>query len=134
MRIALAQFNPIVGDIAGNAAAMARLIERRGGGRELVVFAELCVVGYPPRDLLRKDQFIADNLAAVELLACGCQSVAALVGFVRPNPIASGKPFQNCARCWRVDRCGMFTPRRFCRRTTCSTRPAISRPRRRRAA
>ena len=55
MKIAAAQFNPIVGDIAGNTARIAETISRAADrGAELVVFGELSVVGYPPRDLLRK--------------------------------------------------------------------------------
>jgi NAD+ synthetase len=98
MKIALAQLNPVVGDIAGNTAKMSRCIDRAAAeGAELVVFAELSVVGYPPRDLLRKEHFIADNLAAVETLAKQCTKIAALVGFARPTPSGSGRPLQNCA-------------------------------------
>lgn len=98
MRIALAQFNPVVGDIAGNTAKMASLIDRAAAqSADLVVFAELSVVGYPPRDLLRKEQFITDNLQAVQTLAAHCTKIAALVGFVRPTESPAGRPLQNCA-------------------------------------
>ncbi|GAG43366.1 unnamed protein product, partial [marine sediment metagenome] len=74
MKIALAQFNPIVGDIAGNTGRIADFIGRaRQAGADLVVFPELSVVGYPPRDLLRKKQFIADSAAAMEKLAGHCR-------------------------------------------------------------
>jgi len=66
-------------------------------GAQLVVFSELSIVGYPPRDLLRKRRFVADNVAAVEHLATKCVSIAALVGFVRPTPGVQGRPLQNCA-------------------------------------
>ncbi len=98
MKIALAQTNPIVGDIAGNSALIADcLTQAQGAVAELVVFPELSVTGYPPRDLLRKEQFIADNLAAVEVLARRCTKVAALVGYVRPTPQGTGRPLQNVA-------------------------------------
>jgi len=98
MKIALAQFNPVVGDISGNTAGMAEYITRAAeAGAELVVFGELSVVGYPPRDLLRKEQFIRDSVAAVESLAGYCTKVAALVGFVRPAPRSKGRPVQNAA-------------------------------------
>ena len=70
MKLALAQYNPVVGDIACNSRRMGELIDRAAGeGADLVVFSELSIVGYPPRDLLRKDSFVADNLSALEFLA-----------------------------------------------------------------
>ncbi len=98
MKIALAQFNPIVGDIAGNLAKSLTMITRaREAGASLVVFPELSVVGYPPRDLLRKERFVEDNTAALETLAGECRGIAALVGFVRQAPSATGRPLQNAA-------------------------------------
>jgi NAD+ synthetase len=98
MRIALAQFNPIVGDIGGNARRAAELIDRAADrGVDLVAFGELSVVGYPPRDLLRKSGFVSDNMDAVEQLARRCTDVAALVGFIRPTPGAEGRSLQNAA-------------------------------------
>jgi len=96
MKVALAQINPLVGDIPGNAAKIAECIARAAdGGAELVVFGELSVVGYPPRDLLRKEGFVADSVAAVEGLARRCTRIAALVGFVRPTPAEGGRPLEN---------------------------------------
>ena len=98
MKIALAQFNPIVGDIRGNLTRMSEFIARaRSGGADIIVFGELSVVGYPPRDLLKKDGFVADSVAGVEELAKCCQGITALVGFVRPNPDPAGRPLQNAA-------------------------------------
>jgi NAD+ synthase (glutamine-hydrolysing) len=98
MKIALAQLNPIVGDIAGNVGKAAECVARaKERGAELVVFGELSVVGYPPRDLLRKEEFVADGIAAVERLAARCRGVAALVGFVRPTPERTGRSLQNAA-------------------------------------
>jgi len=98
MKIALAQYNPVVGDIPQNAARTAELIAKaRREGADLVVFGELSILGYPPRDLLRKERFVADSVAAVERLAKGCTDVAALVGFVRPTPSKEGRPLQNAA-------------------------------------
>jgi NAD+ synthase (glutamine-hydrolysing) len=77
---------------------MAEFIARaKAGGADIVVFGELSVVGYPPRDLLKKDGFVSDSVAAVEELAKCCQGVTALVGFVRPNPDPAGRPLQNAA-------------------------------------
>ncbi len=98
MKIALAQFNPVVGDIAGNRDRMAEYIARAAdAGCDLVVFCELSVLGYPPRDLLRKKRFVADSVAAVEFLAGKCRKTAALVGFVRPTSGGVGRPLQNAA-------------------------------------
>ncbi|HOF17690.1 MAG TPA: NAD+ synthase [Phycisphaerae bacterium] len=98
MKIALAQLDPVVGDIASNAARIARAIDQAAAqGADLVVCGELSVVGYPPRDLLRKERFVADSVAAVEALAARCTKTAALVGFVRPTPAQTGRPLQNAA-------------------------------------
>ncbi|MBS3735265.1 MAG: NAD+ synthase [Phycisphaerae bacterium] len=98
MRIALAQTNPVVGDIPYNRDRIAEAIARAGeAGADLVVFSELSVVGYPPRDLVGKEQFVADSVAAVEGLAGHCTSVAALVGFVRPAPRQAGPALVNAA-------------------------------------
>jgi NAD+ synthetase len=98
VKIALAQFNPIVGDIRGNVARMSEFIDRaKTAGAGLVVFGELSVVGYPPRDLLRKEGFVADSMAGVEELARRCEGITALVGFVRPTDDSTGRPLQNAA-------------------------------------
>jgi len=98
VKIALAQFNPIVGDIGGNTSRMSELIDRASqAGAQIVVFGELSVVGYPPRDLLRKDGFVSDSVAAVEKLAERCTGITALVGFVRPTPGRTGRTLQNAA-------------------------------------
>ena len=98
MRVALAQLDPVVGDIAGNVERLGEAIDRAAAaGADLVVSAELSVLGYPPKDLLRKERFVADSVAAVERLAARCTRTAALVGFVRPTPGAAGRPLQNAA-------------------------------------
>ena len=98
MKIGLAQLNPTVGDIAGNSERIARAIEKAAaGGAELVVFSELAVTGYPPRDLLRRPNFVAASVAAVEELAGRCRDVAALVGYVRPAGDSPGRPLENAA-------------------------------------
>ena len=70
MRVALAQIDPTVGDIDGNAAKIAEWIGRaREEGAELAIFPELCVPGYPAEDLYLKRHFVAANRRAVEELA-----------------------------------------------------------------
>ncbi len=98
MRIALAQVNPIIGDIAGNVARMAAAIDdAAAAGAELVVFGELSVCGYPPRDLLLRGGFVEQNLQALDELAAHCREVAALVGYVRRNDAPRGRPLHNAA-------------------------------------
>ena len=86
MRLALAQINPTVGDIDGNAEKIATWIERaQAAGAELVVFPELCVPGYPAEDLYLKRHFVEANQRAVEELARGVAAkLTALVGFAEP--------------------------------------------------
>ena len=82
MRIALAQINPTVGDIDGNAAKIAEWIGRaRGEGADLTILPELCVPGYPAEDLYLKRHFIEANARAVEELARGVREGVVLVGF-----------------------------------------------------
>ncbi len=98
MKIALAQLNPVVGDIQGNVRRMGEWIARAADlGAELIVFGELSAVGYPPRDLLRKEGFVAQVVQAVEELAKRCTNIAALVGYVRPTPGNVGRSLQNVA-------------------------------------
>jgi NAD+ synthase (glutamine-hydrolysing) len=85
MRIALAQIDPTVGDIDGNAAKIAEWIGRAGeAGAELTIFPELAVPGYPAEDLYLKRHFIAANRRAVEELARGVEGTTVLVGFAEP--------------------------------------------------
>jgi NAD+ synthase (glutamine-hydrolysing) len=96
MRIALAQINPTVGDISGNVALILRDIERAKSQRaQLVVFPELAIVGYPPKDLLLKPAFIEDNLVALEQIAKACVGVHAIVGFADRNSESVGRPLRN---------------------------------------
>jgi NAD+ synthase (glutamine-hydrolysing) len=82
LRAALAQINPTVGDIAGNAQRIREHIGRaRDEGAQLVVFPELALTGYPPEDLLLKTHFVDAAGAALEELAAETEDIVALVGF-----------------------------------------------------
>jgi NAD+ synthase (glutamine-hydrolysing) len=86
VRIALAQVNPTVGDIEGNAALIAEWIGRaRAAEASLVVFPELCLPGYPAEDLYLKHHFAERNVEALEALAAEADGIAAVVGFVEPS-------------------------------------------------
>jgi NAD+ synthase (glutamine-hydrolysing) len=82
LRIALAQLNAVVGDIAGNEERIrGRMRDAREAGAQLVLFPELAITGYPPEDLLLKEHFLADARAAVERLAADSAGFVAVVGF-----------------------------------------------------
>ncbi len=82
LRAALAQTNPTVGDIEGNARRIGELTaEAREQGAHLVVFGELALTGYPPEDLLLKTHFLQAARSALEELAAATHGIVALVGF-----------------------------------------------------
>lgn len=98
MKFGLAQINPTVGDIEGNSAQIIGTIERCiGEGVEVVVFPELCIVGYPPKDLVFRDEFVRANVDAAERIARQCRNITAIVGYVSPNRSGSGKGLLNSA-------------------------------------
>ena len=82
LRVALAQINPVVGDIAGNARRISEYIgAARDEGAALVVFPELTLSGYPPEDLLLKTGFLDAAELALGELAAQTQGIVAIVGF-----------------------------------------------------
>ena len=96
MKIAIAQINPKVGDIAGNAALVEAFARRAEAlGADLAVFPELALTGYPPLDLVEKKDFIDENLRALKRLAGLKLKTALVVGFVDRNPAAKGKALLN---------------------------------------
>ncbi len=96
MKIALAQINTTVGDLAGNQAKILDAAERaRSEGVDLVLFPELTITGYPPRDLLLNKDFIAGNLAVLQRLAAASGPAAMLVGFVGENKNTPGRGVTN---------------------------------------
>jgi NAD+ synthase (glutamine-hydrolysing) len=98
MRIALAQLNTTVGDLAGNEAKILAAY-RRGveAGADLVIVPELAIVGYPPRDLLLKPSFVRAGLAALGRLAAQTGEVGLLVGFVGETRQRPGRGLTNSA-------------------------------------
>src|SRR4249919_4108552 len=95
MRIALAQFDFPVGDLAGNAARIGELIARaRDEARaDLVLFPELALSGYPPEDLLLRPAFLADCQRAMDAIAAQVHGIVAVVGW----PQAAGAVVFNAA-------------------------------------
>lgn len=83
LRVALAQINTTVGDLAGNKALILEQIHRSQKlSANLVVFPELTLTGYPPEDLLFKNSFINENIAHLHEIAAATKNIVALVGFV----------------------------------------------------
>ena len=96
MRIALAQLNPTVGDIAGNLHKHLKAVtEAKNQGAELIVFPELSIIGYPPRDLLLKPAVIHLCAQAVQAIANVCQGITAIVGYPEKNVTNIGRPLHN---------------------------------------
>ncbi len=78
--------NPTVGDIARNAAiALARIVAARDAGADLVVLPELCISGYPPKDLLQQQSFVQACVQAARGLAAAAPDVTVVVGTPAPR-------------------------------------------------
>src|SRR5512138_2096642 len=100
MRIALAQINTTVGDLAGNLDLMlssARRAAARGAG--VVVFPELSLTGYPPRDLVEKDSFLERTQQQLERLTAETAGLplAIVCGYVGRSSSSTGKRASNSA-------------------------------------
>jgi len=98
VKIALGQINPTVGDFAGNAAKMVEYSHRaQAGGAGLILFPELAVCGYPPRDLVERGSFVTHNREAVERIAAETRGIAVICGLVTPAGAETGKSVMNSA-------------------------------------
>ncbi len=98
MKVGLAQINTTVGDIEGNAKLILDAYRQLcSDGAELVVFPELAICGYPPRDLVFKTRFVNDVWGAVTRLAIEVGEVPAIVGTLVANDGGHGRPVFNAA-------------------------------------
>jgi NAD+ synthase (glutamine-hydrolysing) len=100
MKVVMAQLNPVVGDISGNLAKLTETLGRCPPEADLVVFSELFLVGYPPRDLLERPAFIRKTRQALEevaLLSVKYPHLGILVGAPRPTDGERGKGLANTA-------------------------------------
>ena len=83
LRLAMAQMNPTVGDLAGNVRRIVAWIrEARRAQADLVAFPELAITGYPPEDLLFKPRFIEDTYRALKAVAAETRGLVVVVGYV----------------------------------------------------
>ncbi|MDE3067819.1 MAG: NAD+ synthase [Verrucomicrobiota bacterium] len=96
MKIALAQINTTVGDLTGNEKKILAAYQRAlAAGADLVIFPELATTGYPPRDLLLRPQFVAENLAVMDRLAAASGKAGLVVGYVGRNEKRPGRSVTN---------------------------------------
>lgn len=98
MKVAMAQINTIVGDVSGNRDRILKVLdEAQAQTAELVIFPELCLTGYPPRDLLGIHGFVESNLEALRHIAGRTKETGIILGFVDRNTGGEGKEFYNAA-------------------------------------
>ncbi len=98
MKIALGQINPTIGDFSGNSRKIIEFARRaHSSGAHLVMFPELAVCGYPPRDLLEKPSFVARSQQQVKEIAEAVPEITVICGFVSPAAVETGKSVMNSA-------------------------------------
>lgn len=98
MKIAISQIDPRVGDVAWNLRLILEQIAlSKSSGCDLVVFPELALVGYPPRDLLDFSHIIDENLEAIDAIRKASVGISVVVGYVERNSSPVGKPYYNSA-------------------------------------
>ena len=126
LKIAIAQGNPTVGDLAGNIAkAQAIHAEASRIGADLVVLSELFITGYPPEDLVKKPAFVEASRAATERLAASLPNdgPGMLIGTVWPE---DGKVYNAVALIDGMAESKQSDSKWICRTTACSTKSAYS--------
>jgi NAD+ synthase/NAD+ synthase (glutamine-hydrolysing) len=98
VKVALGQINPTVGDFRGNSARIVEAAKRaQAAGAGLVLFPELSVCGYPPRDLVEKPSFVARNQEAAQAIAAETRGIAVICGLVTRARAETGKSVMNSA-------------------------------------
>jgi NAD+ synthase/NAD+ synthase (glutamine-hydrolysing) len=98
VKIALGQINPTIGDFCGNAKKIVEHARQaQAAGAEMVVFPELAICGYPPRDLLEKPAFIEKNQQVAQEIARSLPDITVICGFVSPARVETGKRIMNSA-------------------------------------
>ena len=98
MKIALAQIDPTIGDFEQNTEKMMGFIEKaKGQSCDLVVFSELVICGYPPRDLLERRDFVTENLRHLRRLVDSVTGIGVICGFVDENLHEEGNLLYNSA-------------------------------------
>jgi NAD+ synthase (glutamine-hydrolysing) len=103
VKIALGQINPTVGDFPGNRRKIVEYSRRaQQAGAGLILFPELSICGYPPRDLVERPSFVTHNRESMEQIAAETQGIAVICGLVTPAQAETGKSVRNSAA-WLKD-------------------------------
>jgi len=98
VKIALGQINPTVGDFSGNASKIVSFSqEAKRKGADLILFPELSICGYPPRDLVEKPSFVLKNQEVLEQIAHDTEGISVICGLVTPAHADTGKSVMNSA-------------------------------------
>src|SRR5579872_5742928 len=98
VKIALGQINPTVGDFRGNASKIIDFSHRaRAAGAGLILFPELSICGYPPRDLVERPSFVRQNRESAECIASQTAGISVIAGMVTPADSDTGKAVMNSA-------------------------------------
>jgi len=98
MKIALAQLNYHIGNFVSNEEKILENIGKaKDQGADLIVFSELAISGYPPRDFLEFEDFIDKCWASTEKIAHSCKDIAVIMGLPTRNLAEKGKPLFNSA-------------------------------------
>jgi NAD+ synthase/NAD+ synthase (glutamine-hydrolysing) len=98
VKIALGQINPTIGDFTGNSKKIIESSRQAlAQGAEMILFPELAVCGYPPRDLLEKPAFVERNQQVVKEIAEAVPQITIVCGFVSPAKVETGKSVMNSA-------------------------------------
>jgi NAD+ synthase/NAD+ synthase (glutamine-hydrolysing) len=98
VKIALGQINPTVGDFSGNSRKIIDFATRaKAAGADLIVFSEMCVCGYPARDMVERPAFVRRNQETIEKIAEATRGIDVICGFVTPAKAETGKSVMNSA-------------------------------------
>jgi len=114
VRVALGQINTTIGDFAGNSAKIIEYANRaRQGGAELVLFPELSICGYPPRDLVERPWFVERNRETAEEIARKTEGIAVIAGLVTSTNKGTGKSVYNSAALLRDGKVAFIQSKRL---------------------
>ncbi len=97
MKIALGQINTTVGALESNSRKMLDYVSQAKGKADVILFPELAIPGYPPKDLLELSGFVESNVRTLNRFAEQIEGIVVIVGFAEPNPGPQGKPCFNSA-------------------------------------